>query len=247
MLRRAPVTADGKLVDRFQESNRVLKAFKPPTIFAAIVDRVQPTRKRKRVSYKEDKENDSDDDDDPRKKKKKKDATYVEFDPDAPVPNVNRSFPIFKPKPFSSLASGRFSIPEITNSKGEKVAVLSTGLALGIRPQAVIIPRPLHDPFADLAIVLYDPTIDERETDEERLARLKEEEKEAQLKASEDSCKGMWNPHKSLRSLLGEDKKKSVQSQKVPVVIDPVLSKVLRPHQVEGVKASTLPGPPYTS
>ncbi|KAH7105326.1 SNF2 family domain-containing protein [Auriculariales sp. MPI-PUGE-AT-0066] len=238
MLRRTPVTIDGKVVDRFQESNRVLKAFKPPTILGSIVDRIQPSRKRKRVSYKEDKENDSDDDsDDGRKKKKaKKDASYVEFDPDAPVPNINKSFPIWKPKPFSALTGNRFSIPEMTNAKGERVMTVATGLALGIRPQVVIIPRPLHDPMADLAIVLYDPTIDERETDEERLARLKEEEKDKQRKEAADMSQGMWNPHKSLRSLLGEDKKKDIKAQKVPVVIDPTLCKVLRPHQVEGVK-----------
>ena len=236
MLRRAPVTTDGKFVDRFQESNRVQKAFKPPTVLGVIADRVQPTRKRKRVSYKG-KENESDSDsDDGRKKKKKKDANYVPFDPDVPVPNINLSFPIYKPKPFARLSGGRFSIPEMTNGKGERVTTVATGLALGIRPQVVIIPRPLHDPMADLAIVLYDPTIDERETDEERLARLKEEERENVRKEAEKGAEGMWNPHKSLRSILGEDKKKDVKSQKVPVVIDPVLTKVLRPHQVEGVK-----------
>jgi DNA repair and recombination RAD54-like protein len=46
---------------------------------------------------------------------------------------------------------------------------------------------------------------------------------------------GMFNPHKSLKDLLGEGKDKK-KVDKVPVVIDPRLTKVLRPHQVEGVK-----------
>lgn len=29
-------------------------------------------------------------------------------------------------------------------------------------------------------------------------------------------CVGIWNPHKSLRQLLGEDKKKDIKNQKVP-------------------------------
>lgn len=246
MLRRAPVLADGKAVDRFQESNRVFKAFKPPTSLVKPTERAQPARKRKRVSYAgQDKENDSDDDDDPRKKRRKSDGDrYIEFDRDPNVlaPNVNRSFPVYAPKKFDALTGARFAIPEMRNAKGELVPVHATGIALGIRPQAVLIPRPLHDPMADLAIVLYDPTVDDRETDEERRARLKEEERERERKEAEDKTKGMWNPHKSLRAILGEDKKKDGKAQKVPVVIDPVLTKVLRPHQVEGVKVCVLRG-----
>jgi DNA repair and recombination RAD54-like protein len=48
----------------------------------------------------------------------------------------------------------------------------------------------------------------------------------------------MYNPHKSLKDLLGEGRDKKTKVNKVPVVIDPRLTKVLRPHQVEGVKVS---------
>lgn len=74
MLRRAPLLTDGKPVDRFQESTRVFKAFKPPSLLNAPSPRAQPARKRKRVSYAgQDKENgDSDDDDDAAKKKRRK-------------------------------------------------------------------------------------------------------------------------------------------------------------------------------
>jgi DNA repair and recombination RAD54-like protein len=90
----------------------------------------------------------------------------------------------------------------------------------------------------DHAIVLYDPTIDDRETDEERLEREKEEEKEKAAKEAKEKTVGMFNPHKSLKDLLGEGKNKKNKVDKVPVVIDPRLTKVLRPHQVEGVKVS---------
>ncbi|KAF8512212.1 SNF2 family domain-containing protein [Hysterangium stoloniferum] len=88
----------------------------------------------------------------------------------------------------------------------------------------------------DHAIVLYDPTIDERETDEEGKERVKEEERVNAIKEAQERNKGLFNPHKNLRSLLGERQQKNQKQSKVPVVIDPRLSKVLRPHQVEGVK-----------
>ena len=48
----------------------------------------------------------------------------------------------------------------------------------------------------------------------------------------------MFNPHKSLKELLGGGGGKKKKIDKVAVVIDPRLTKVLRPHQVEGVKVS---------
>jgi DNA repair and recombination RAD54-like protein len=233
MLRRIPTTTDGKVIDKLQESNRINKPFKPPAS-SVIVDRVQPQRKRKRVSYKEAGGDDDSDGDDPRKKKKKKgdkDAAYTEGEP---VNNV-QNYPVFKPKPFGEVR--RFSIPGMKNKDGEEIKTLATNVSLGIRPMANIIPRPLHDPMEDHAIVLYDPTIDDRETDEERIERLKEEVKEAAAKEARDKTAGMYNPHKRLKDLLGEGKEKQKNS-KVPVVIDPRLTKVLRPHQVEGVQVS---------
>lgn len=130
-----------------------------------------------------------------------------------------------------------FSIPSMTRD-GQTVTVAISSVALGVRRQPILVPRPLHDPMADHAIVLYDPTVDLVETDEERLER---EKVEALSKKEEDRKKAQGqgpNPHKSLKEMLGIDsgegqKKKRV---KVPVVIDPRLCKVLRPHQVEGVK-----------
>lgn len=235
MFIRGPATLPATPADR----ERVLsKPFKAPSAVQITAPRAQPTRKRKRVSYKGAQADESDSDDDARgKKRKKKDDAYRQplADADAEI-NINKRYPVFTVKPKEEVFAKKFAVPTITNAAGELVPVVLTGVSLGIRPQAKLIPRPLHDPMADHAIVLYDPTIDARETDEERKERLKEEEKEKAAKEAQAKTAGMYNPHKSLRQLLGEGSGKKKESLKVPVVIDPLLSKVLRPHQVEGVK-----------
>ena len=235
MLRRVPTTTDGKVVDRLQESTRVNKPFKPPTS-SAIIERVQPKRKRKSVSYKgaQGDGGDSDSDTGSKKKKKKKDndGAWNEEELLAAV----KHYPIYTPKPFEQVFGGRrFSMPSMRSKSGDVIHHIPTNMSLGTRPPAKIIPRPLHDPMEDHAIVLYDPTIDDRETDEERLERERGEEKDKITKEAREKMVGMFNPHKSLKDLLGEGKDKK-KVDKVPVVIDPRLTKVLRPHQVEGVK-----------
>ncbi|KAG8992209.1 DNA-dependent ATPase protein rad54 [Tulasnella sp. JGI-2019a] len=226
-----PITAESQLFD-----STVFQPFKPPTPQTRI-DRALPPRKRKRVSYKENEGGDDDDDDRRRKKKKMKtgkdgeDDEYNSDEGPAPV----RKFPVFKPTPLNQTKK-RFSIPTMTNAAGEIVPVVMTGASLGIRPPTKLIPRPLHDPMADHAIVLYDPTIDDRETDEGRKEREKEEAKAVAQKEAAASNVGLRNPHKSLKELLGEDSASKQKAEKIPVVIDPRLTKVLRPHQVEGVK-----------
>ena len=234
MLRRIPTTNDGKPLDRLQESTRINRPFKPPTL--ATPKSVQPLRKRKRISYKEADGHESDPEAQRAAKKQKKsmdkDGVYHnEEELLAAIPK----YPVYTVKPFSELGSRRFSLPTMKTKDGKQVNLLPSNASLGIRPPAKIIPRPLHDPMQDHAIVLYDPTIDDRETDEERKEREKEEAKEREAREAKEKMAGMYNPHKSLKSLLGEGTDK-VKYTKVPVVIDPRLSKVLRPHQVEGVK-----------
>jgi DNA repair and recombination RAD54-like protein len=235
MLRRAPTTTDGKPVDRYQESTRIGKPFKVP---ALVVQRAQPQRKRKRVSYKETRGSDDDTDSDSAAKRRRS-----SIDAACPPPAEVPPFPVYKPKPFNELfGPRRYTIPVMTNKNGEIVKTIQSNPSLGIRPQIQIIPRPLHDPMEDHAIVLYDPTIDTRETDEERKLREKEELRVQAEKEAREKSAGLYNPHKSLRELLGGGKEKKAHYKKVPVVIDPRLSKVLRPHQVEGVKVrATLP------
>lgn len=240
MLKRIPTTKDGKPLDRLQESRIVNKPFKPPTI-AASAARDQPQRKRKRVSYKDQDgaKDDDDSDDEAAKRRKKKKQLDESYHNEEELLAAVKKFPVYKPKPFGAMHR-RFSMPTMRNKAGEAVALVPTGASLGIRPLAKLIPRPLFDPMADHAIVLYDPTIDDRETDEERLERVKEEEKARMEEEARAKSEGMYNPHKKLRTLLGEDKKGKTKSEKVPVVIDPRLGKVLRPHQVEGVKVRGL-------
>ncbi|CCM04596.1 uncharacterized protein FIBRA_06778 [Fibroporia radiculosa] len=232
MLRRTPVTKDGKVVDRLQESTRINKPFKPPT---PIIQREHLQRKRKRVSYKEDQnahDAESDDANDGHKKKRKLDK---HGNPELPRDNNIKHFPVYKAKPFGDV-SRRFSIPEMRNKDGDVVQIIPSNASLGIRPLANIIPRPLHDPMEDHAIVLYDPTIDDKETDEERKEREKEAAKEKAAEEARQKTAGLYNPHKSLKLLLGGGNEKRKKNDKVAVVIDPRLCKVLRPHQIEGVK-----------
>ena len=210
--------------------------FKTPAP-AIAQQREQPTRKRKRVSYKENGVEDEEEDDGRRKKRKTDDDAFDDDVLGELAPNINKLFPIYEPKPSDKVFSQRFSIPGMTTKDGKYINLSLSGTALGIRPIVKLLPRPLHNPMAEHAIVLYDPTIDDRESDEERLERLREEAKEAERKASEAKVEGLYNPHKSLRELLGENRSQKKLSQKVPVVIDPILSKILRPHQIEGVKA----------
>ena len=86
--------------------------------------------------------------------------------------------------------------------------------------------KPLHDPCDEFAIVLYDPTIDDKPTTMEDVKKVEEEEKPKL---------DVPIMHRSLADILGL-KKQVEERKKVPVVIDPRLTKVLRPHQVEGVK-----------
>ncbi|KAJ7063395.1 DNA repair protein, SNF2 family [Mycena amicta] len=235
MLKRAPTTSDGKVVSKLNESTRVNKPFKVPTF---LVERTQPQRKRKRngPSKKKKKDAPDDEDDESGKKKKKKD----DRDKDGNYHNKQalldavKHYPVYKATPFQQIRARTFSMPEMTKD-GKVVIHIPSNVALGIRPPARIIPRPLHDPMDGHAIVLYDPTIDDRETDEEKRERQKEEAKEKAAEEAKEKTAGMFNPHKSLRQMLGETKDKK-QVPKVPVVIDPRLTKVLRPHQVEGVK-----------
>ncbi|KAL6932408.1 hypothetical protein ACO0OL_003886 [Hanseniaspora opuntiae] len=144
--------------------------------------------------------------------------------------------------------------------------------------------RPLHDPYGELAILLYDPTADgdmpdlsveedlkqlEIKRQEELLKdpkKMKEEQKRLAKEMKAAATKGeqelveikkkivangiiakkMSNglENKSLTSLLPpvftiseEEKLRILSSQpNVPIVIDPKLAKILRPHQVEGVR-----------
>ncbi|KAJ9107838.1 hypothetical protein QFC19_002744 [Naganishia cerealis] len=228
---------------------------------AASDDKSTTGRKRKRVNYKEAGQADaagdgdadgagSDDEGGPKKKGKTYSMGNKEYGIDGVLGDMgkwcNRKFPVFEVKPKEVIFTKNFAIPCITPTLTTIAAKNSPApepqrhalshAALGIRRQPVLVPRPLHDPMSDHAIVLYDPTIDYKPNPEEvEAARLAEEEKKK--KAAEEKARG-GAVHKSLKEILGivDDKDKVKKDVKVPVVIDPRLSKVLRPHQIEGVK-----------
>ncbi|KAF3059943.1 DNA repair protein rhp54 [Daldinia childiae] len=141
--------------------------------------------------------------------------------------DVNR-FPVFQPKDKDKVFRKAFSIPLINKNNGSYNPNRAPP-TLGLRQGAVFVAKPLHDPTGEFAIVLHDPTVDDKpkvtsksEGDEPKDAT--QEKLDAPL------------VHKSLAEILGIKKKVDNEHPRVPVVIDPRLAKVLRPHQIEGVK-----------
>jgi DNA repair and recombination RAD54-like protein len=178
----------------------------------------RPERKRRKVSY--------------------ADADATEDGDDRPYSNEDRlaiatrdvnMFPVFKAKDKDTAFKQKFSIPLLNKDVPSYDAGRSAPL-LGMRQGRVFTAKPLHDPSGEFAIVLYDPTIDEKPSSPEESEKPPQEPEKVKLDVP--------LVHKSLADILGI-KKKVEKRPKVPVVIDPRLAKVLRPHQVEGVKVST--------
>ncbi|KAJ9197879.1 hypothetical protein DTO164E3_5435 [Paecilomyces variotii] len=141
--------------------------------------------------------------------------------------DVNR-YGVFKVKDKDTIFKQRFSVP-LKNKAAGGYDASRPAPSLGMRRSTGFIVKPLHDPSGEFAIVLYDPTVDDVEENPES--------KEKEDGPKEDEKPKLDEPlvHKSLADILGL-KKKVETRPKVPVVIDPRLAKVLRPHQVEGVK-----------
>lgn len=222
------------------------KPFKSPFLKAATRGD-EGGRKRKRVDYKGMGAEGEDDDDDgdagpddnvsggKRSKKAAKtlEGMYKGIDASGVSLNVDtRKWSVFKPKD-GAMKRG-FSLPSMKSKDGKIIELQPTYAALGTRRAIEIPPRPLHDPMGEHAIVLFDPTIDDAEAEREK-ERLRQEQDEQEKLSAQNA-----GPHKSLADLLGLNKKKTKVVEKVPVVIDPRLAKVLRPHQIEGVKVSQI-------
>ncbi|KAH7119020.1 helicase swr1 [Dendryphion nanum] len=196
-------------------TDRLHKPFKCPGSATSLRVSEKPARKRRKVNYSgADGDNDGDD------------KPYSNDDRLAlATRDVNR-FPVFKPKDKDALFKQKFLIPLLKKDTDSYNAFRPAPL-LGMRLGRVFVARPLHDPSGEFAIVLYDPTIDDKPVPKEDVVP----------KLSQEETKTLDEPivHKSLADILGL-KKKVEDRPKVPVVIDPRLAKVLRPHQVEGVK-----------
>ncbi|KIW05461.1 uncharacterized protein PV09_03350 [Verruconis gallopava] len=208
-----------------QSIERLVKPFKCPGSALPTRTSEKPVRKRRKVSYAN---TDSSVEDG--------DLPYTNEDRlTLATRDINR-FPVFKAKDKEIAFKKRFSVPFI-NKNTDGYNPYKPPPLLGLRQGAVVVARPLHDPSGEFAIVLYDPTVDEKPaTLEDAETGEKVEESSKEERPSQKVVK-VEAPlvHKSLAEILGI-KKAVVDRPKVPVVIDPKLAKVLRPHQVEGVK-----------
>lgn len=198
-----------------QSIDRLIKPFRCPGSATPTRATEKPARKKRKVTY--------------------ADADASVEDGEKPYTNEDRlalanrdvnKFPVFKVKDKDTLFRQRFAVPLINKDAGG-YNPFRPAPTLGMRKGAVFVAKPLHDPSGEFAIVLFDPTVDDKPT------TVEEEVKQSQ----DENIPKLDVPimHRSLADILGL-KKKVEEHPKVPVVIDPRLAKVLRPHQVEGVK-----------
>ncbi|RMY03184.1 hypothetical protein D0868_07588 [Hortaea werneckii] len=202
-----------------QSADRLVKPFKCPGANTPSRTSEKPARKRRKVDYTGG-DNAAEDGDKP----------YSNDDRLAlATRDVNR-FPVFKPKDKDSTFRARFSIP-LKNKDATGYNAARPPPLLGLRQGAVFVAKPLHDPSGEFAIVLYDPTVDDKPKKHQDDDGTQREEEQPEKPKIEEPLM-----HKSLADILGIKKKVDDERPRVPVVIDPRLAKVLRPHQVEGVK-----------
>ena len=198
-----------------QSIDRLIKPFRCPGSATPTRASDKPTRKKRKISY-ADTDGSVEDGDKP----------YTNEDRLALANRDANKFPVFKVKDKDTLFRQRFSVPLINKDAGG-YNPFRPAPTLGMRKGAVFVAKPLHDPSGEFAIVLFDPTIDDKPTTKEEVVKMSQEEEKPKLDVP--------IMHRSLADILGL-KKQVDDHPKVPVVIDPRLAKVLRPHQVEGVK-----------
>ncbi|KAI4105501.1 MAG: hypothetical protein LQ339_003343 [Xanthoria mediterranea] len=198
-----------------QSIDRLIRPFKCPGSSTPSRVSEKPTRKKRKVDY-GGADRDADGGDKP----------WSNEDRLALANRDANKFPVFKVKDKQTQFRQRFAVPLIHKDVGSYNANRPAP-TLGMRTGATFIAKPLHDPSGEFAIVLYDPTVDEKPVTVEQVERKNAEEDKPKLDVP--------IMHRSLADILGL-KKQVDDHPKIPVVIDPRLAKVLRPHQVEGVK-----------
>ncbi|KAF9939230.1 DNA-dependent ATPase protein rad54 [Modicella reniformis] len=135
-----------------------------------------------------------------------------------------------------------FKIPGFVDPSKIPPPIQTGVFTLGVRRQMPVESKAAYDYTVEGSIILYDPAweqLDEARREEEKLlAAVAAQEKTGNTE--EDATPQVIIPkkekakYKSIAEILGITKQKELP--KVHVVVDPVLCKVLRPHQVEGVK-----------
>ncbi|OJD13709.1 hypothetical protein AJ78_05866 [Emergomyces pasteurianus Ep9510] len=199
--------------------NKLSKPFKCPGSALRTRASDKPARKRRKVNY-AGADGDAEDGEKP----------WTNEDRLALANRDANRFPTFKVKDKDQMLKQRFCIPLINKNSGTYNPNRPAPI-LGMRSGATFVVKPLHDPSGEFAIVLYDPTIDDKPVDPH------DTNSESEKEGVKNDAPKLDAPlvHKSLADILGIKKKVDTRP-KVPVVIDPRLAKVLRPHQVEGVK-----------
>jgi len=198
-----------------QSIDRLVRPFKCPGTAKPTRASEKPARKKRKVNYAGD-DGDVEDGDKP----------WSNEDRLALANRDANKFPVFKVKDKETLFRQRFAVP-LVNKNVASYNPNRPAPTLGMRTGAVFVAKPLHDPSGEFAIVLYDPTIDDKPKNAQEVEKKAEEEDKPTLDVP--------IMHRSLADILGL-KKKVDDHPKIPVVIDPRLAKVLRPHQIEGVK-----------
>ena len=170
-------------------ADRLIKPFRCPG--SAVSARVseKPARKRRKVNY-----TDADGNPD------EGDKAYCNDDRLAlATRDVNR-YPVFKVKDKDSMFRQRFSVPLLNKDVGEYSSARPPPL-LGLRQGAVFMAKPLHDPSGEFAIVLYDPTVDDKPVVQEDVPAEQNKDEAPQEQLDEPIM------HKSLAEILGLKKR----------------------------------------
>lgn len=203
-----------------QALERLSKPFKCPGSATPSVASDRPARKRRKVDY------------------RGADGTAEDDEANKPWTNEQRlalanrdanKFGVFKVKDKEETFKRPFSVP-LKDKTAHGYDPSRPAPTLGMRRGANFVVKPLHDPSGEFAIVLYDPTVDDKPAKKDTPEENVEEKPKPKLDQP--------LVHKSLAEILGL-KKKVEERPRGPVVIDPKLAKILRPHQVEGVKVSS--------
>ncbi|KAI1635763.1 recombinational repair protein [Biscogniauxia mediterranea] len=211
-----PNTTPGKRLVSQKSVDQLFKPFKCPGSATRTPATDRPVRKRRKVDYKGAGGDDS------------ADKPYTNADRLALANRDVNRFPVFQAKDKDKVFRKAFSVPLLNKNSGNYNPNRPPP-TLGLRQGAVFVAKPLHDPSGEFAIVLHDPTIDDK-------PKEKPKPKEDGAKDGVDEKLDAPLVHKSLAEILGIKKKVEGEHPRVPVVIDPRLAKVLRPHQIEGVK-----------